>query len=90
MTTQQILTASLPGWPPNRTATRDLSDDFSRMVLGIADLGEPISYLLSTITPVSFKVFNWEAAESRADWEESHGRFVEFNDVKDLLSNLHS
>jgi hypothetical protein len=28
--------------------------------------------------------------EKRADWEEKHGRFIEFNNVKDLLSNLHS
>jgi len=98
MTMERVVTGQLSVWPPNRTATRDLNDDFSRMVFGvdIIDLGKSggfngISHLiLSAITPVSREVVNWEAAERRADWEESHGRFVEFSDVNDLLSNLHS
>lgn len=95
MSTEQVLTDSLPIWPPNRTATRDLYEDFSRTVLEIKNLGISgalnVDYLLvSGLTPVSRKVFNWEAAERRANWEESHGRFVEFGDVKDLLSDLHS
>ena len=95
---EQVITAGLPVWPPNKTATRDLKDDFSRMVFGvdIVDLGvsgghNDVTHLIvSAMTPISRGVFSWEAAERRADWEESHGRFVEFSDVKDLLSNLHS
>ena len=98
MTMEQVVPGRLTVWPRNRTATRNLNDDFSRMVFSvdIIDLGKSggvdgISHLiLSAITPVSHEVFNWEATERRADWEESHGRFVEFSDVKDLLSNLHS
>ena len=97
MTAEQGVTGQMTMWPPNRTATRDLNDDFSRMVFGvdIIDLGVSggpnVSHLiLSAVAPVSREPFNWEAAEKRADWEESHGRFVEFSDVKDLLSNLHS
>ncbi len=97
MPIEQVITSKLTMWPPNRTATRDLNDDFSRMVFGvdIIDLGVSgglnISHLvLSAIAPVNREPFNWEAAEKRADWEGSHGHFVEFSDVKDLLSNLHS
>ncbi len=97
MTMEQTVTASMSVWPPNRTATRDLNDDFSRTVFGVnmADLGETgglnVTYLImSALTPIGLKVFNWEAAERRADWEESQGRFVAFGDVKDLLSDLHS
>ncbi len=72
-------------WPPNRPATEDLSDVFSHMVIKDLISGD-LDIIVSVITPV----FNWEAAERRADWEENHGRFVEFSDVKDLLSNLHS
>ena len=98
MPIEQVTTSSLATWQLNKTATRDLNDDFSRMVFGvkIPDLGvigglNNESYLIiSAITPISREVFNWEAAERRADWEESHGRFMEFSDVKDLLSNLHS
>ena len=96
MPIEQIVTASLPEWPPNKTATRDLNADFSRMVflVDITDFGElghlNLNYLLmSALTPIGLNVFNWDAVEMRADWEESHGRFVEFNDVKDLLSDLH-
>jgi hypothetical protein len=46
--------------------------------------------MMSALIPVGLEVFNWEAAERRADWEESHGRFVEFSNIKDLLSYLHS
>jgi hypothetical protein len=61
------------------------------MVLDIEDLGETVtSFIVSAITPINLKVFNWEAAERRADWEENHSRFVEFRDVKDLLSDLRS
>ncbi len=97
MTMEPIITATLPAWPPDRTATRDLSHDFSRMVFGvdIVDLGVSgglnVKYLImSAITPVSLKVFSWEAAERRADWEETRGHFVEFSNVEDLLSDLHS
>jgi len=97
MTMEQVVTGKLTVWPPNRTATRDLNDDFSRMVFGvdIADLGvsgglNVSCLILSAIAPITREPFNWEAAENRADWEESHGRFVEFSNVKDLLSYLHS
>ncbi len=97
MTMEQVVTGQLSGWPLNKTATRDLNDDFSRTVFGvdIIDLGKSggvngISHLiLSAIISASREVFNWDASERRADWEESHGHFVEFSDVKDLLSNLH-
>lgn len=96
MTMKQTINTSVSVWPPNITATRDLNDDFSRIVFGVkmADLGETeglnVNFLImSALTPIGLKVFNWEAAERRADWEESHGRFAEFGDVKDLLSDLH-
>ena len=76
----------------NERATRDL-DEVSRTVLEILDItvgGGRVSCLVAALTPVSRNVFNWEAAERRADWEESHGRFVEFSNIKDLLSYLHS
>ena len=80
------------------SATRDLSEDFGRMVLGVkmADLGllgglnDETYLIVSVITPINYEVFDWEAAERRADWEESHHRFVEFSNVKDLLFHLHS
>lgn len=93
MTTEQAITASLVTWPPNRTAWRDLNDDFSSILhgVGIADLNVPyLILIMSAETPVSRKAFDWEAAERRADWEEGHGRFVEFSNIKDLLSDLHS
>ena len=77
---------------PNERATRDL-DEVSRTVLEILDVavgGGRVSCLVAALTPVSRNVFNWEAAERRADWEENHGRFVEFGDVKGLLLDLHS
>ena len=91
MTMEQVVT----GWRSNRTATRELNDDFSRTVFSV-DIVDPGANVgvnrltLSALTPIGRDVFNWEAAEKRADWEESHGRFLEFNDIKDLLSNLHS
>lgn len=98
MNIEQVVTGKLTAWPPNRTTTWDLNEDFARMVFGVKmpDLGviggfNNESYLIvSVITPISREVFNWEAAENRADWEERHGHFMEFSDVKDLLSNLHS
>jgi len=84
----QAITNSLP----NERATRDL-DEVSRTVLEIMDVavgGGRVSCLVAALTPVSRNVFNWETAESRADWEGNHGRFVEFGDVKDLLLDLHS
>ena len=97
MTIEQGINGKPAMWPRDRTATRDPADDFSRMVFGvdIIDLGvsggSNVSHLiLSAVAPVSSEPFNWEAAEKRADWEGSHGRFAEFSDVKDLLSNLHS
>ncbi|MCK5593463.1 hypothetical protein KAI31_05125 [Candidatus Bathyarchaeota archaeon] len=88
MVVGQAITNSLP----NERATRDL-DEVSRTVLEILDVavgGGRVSCLVAALTPVSRNVFNWEAAERRADWEENHGRFVEFGDVKDLLLDLHS
>jgi len=82
----QAITNSLP----NERATRDL-DEVSRTVLEIPDVavgGGRVSCLVAALT--SRNVFNWEAAERRADWEGNHGRFVEFGDVKDLLLDLHS
>ena len=91
---QQMLTDTSSMWPPNRTATRDLSEDWFRIALEIhlQNSGVPnIDYLtVSALIPVSRRAFNWEAAEERANWEESHGHFVEFSSVKDLLSDLHS
>ncbi len=88
MVVGQVITNSLP----NERATRDL-DEVSRTVLEIPDIavgGGRVICLVAALTPTSREAFNWEAAERRADWEESHGRFVEFSDVKDLLSDLHS
>jgi len=88
MVVGQAITNSLP----NERATRDL-DEVSRTVLEIPDVavgGGRVSCLVAALTPVSPNVFNWEAAGRRADWEENHGRFVEFGDVKDLLLDLHS
>ena len=86
MTTEQVITGKSTMWPHNRPATEDLSDVFSHMVIKDLIISGDLDIIVSVITPV----FNWEAAEKRADWEKSHGRFVEFSDVKDLLSNLHS
>jgi len=85
MTTEKVAINPMTVWSPNRTATRDLSDVFSHMM--IKDL---LSGGLDIIVSVSSEVFNWEMAERRADWEEKHGRFMEFTDVRDLLSDLHS
>jgi hypothetical protein len=95
MSPEEILTDSLPAWPPDKTATRDLKEDFSRTILQVKNVaigwGLNVDCLImSALTPVSRNVFNWDAAERRADWEQSHGRFVEFGDVKGLLSDLHS
>ncbi len=91
---QDVMTVSRPGWPRDTTPTRDLSSDFSRTVFE-AVLGQTVGdacnrLMMSALIPVGLEVFNWEAAERRADWEESHGRFVEFSNIKDLLSYLHS
>ncbi len=88
MVVGQAITNSLP----NERATRDL-DEVSRTVLEILDVavgGGRVSCLVAALTHAGLNVFNWEAAERRADWEENHGRFVEFGDVKDLLLDLHS
>ena len=95
MPVKQVPADSLLAWPPSRTATRDLNEDFSPTVLEISDLvagvGLNVSKLIvSALTPKILSAFNWEAAERRAVWEESHSRFVEFGNVKDLLSDLHS
>ena len=101
MTTGQITAEGAAPWTPNRigTATRALSEDFRRMVF-IADHvdvwiggGLIIPYLklvLSAITPINPRVFDWEAAEKRADWEAANGRFSEFTNVRELLKDLHS
>ena len=92
---EQVVTGKFAAWPPNQTATRDLDDDFARMVFS-ADIidtggsGGVNCLIFSAITPISRNAFDWESAEQRADWEENHSRFMEFSDVKDLLSNLHS
>jgi len=94
MTIEQTIAGELTVWPPDTTATRDLNGDFARMVFGVSIVDLEISgvdcLILSALTPVSREVFDWDAAEKRADWEEKHGRFAEFDNVKDLLSNLHS
>ena len=91
---EDVMTVSRPGWPRDTTPTRDLSSDFSRTVFE-AVLGQTVGnacnrLMMSALIPVGLEVFNWEAAERRADWEEGHSRFAEFNDVKDLLSDLHA
>ena len=95
MTIGQVSTGRLPLWPADRTATRELTDYFARIVFDVDMADSGVSggvkcLTLSAIALISSEPFNWEAAENRADWEERHGRFVEFNNVKDLLSNLHS
>lgn len=101
MTAEQIVTNQMTVWPPNRTATRDLDDVFSHMVIkdlkseGLDIYNKALLHLTTSTDPyiivsVSSEVFDWESAEQRADWEENHGRFMEFSDVKDLLSDLHS
>lgn len=94
MTMEQVVTANSSGWSPEGTPTRDLSNDFSVMLFGIEDLKDTelskICVLISVLTPSRLKAFDWEAAERRADWEESHSRFSEFNNVKDLLLDLHT
>ena len=93
MTMEQVVTSNLSVWPLEGTPTRSLSEDFSTMVFGVDDLRETrrsnVCLLVSLLTPSRPKAFKWEAAERRADGEMSHGRFAEFNDVKDLLSDLH-
>lgn len=91
---EDVMTFSRIGWPRDTTPTRDLSSDFSRMVFEAA-LGETVGgvcnrLMMSALIPVGLEVFNWEAAERRADWEKRHSRFVEFSDVNDLLSDLHT
>jgi len=95
MPTKQLATDGIPMFPPRKTATRDLNEDFLRTVLEIKHLaivGGLIEdkLMISALTPINLSAFNWDAAEKRADWEETHGRFVEFGDIKDLLSDLHS
>jgi hypothetical protein len=95
MAMKQMTSASIPVWSPCETATRDLNEDFLRTVLEIKHLavvGGLIEdkLIISALTPINLSVFNWDAAEKRADWEETHSRFVEFGDIKDLLSDLHS
>jgi hypothetical protein len=46
--------------------------------------------LFSAITPINCEPFDWVLAEKRADWEQQHGCFIEFNNLTDLLSDLHS
>lgn len=92
---EQVKNAKLNTWPPERTATRNLNDDFARMVFSVDVINTAITgsidfLMLWAVTPLSREPFNWEAAEKRADWEEIHGHFAEFTDVKDLLSDLHS
>ncbi len=92
---KQMTTDSMPIWSPRETATRDLNEDFLRTVLEIKHLkvvGGLIedTLMIPALTPINLIAFNWDAAERRADWEENHGRFVEFGDIKDLLSDLHS
>ncbi len=81
-------------WPRNRTATRDLYDDFARIIYGVSivDVGTGVDYRLMVpiLAPNSRGAFDWNAAEKRADWEESHGRFAEFGNLNDLLADLHS
>ncbi len=96
-TEQQVIAGKFTMWPPDRTATRELNDDFSRMMFDVDIIDSGVSggvnvnrLILSAIAPIAREPFNWEGAEQRADWEESHGHFVEFNDVKDLLSDLHA
>lgn len=72
-------------WPPNKTATVDIVD------FGVYGGFNGVTHLIvSAMIPLGHKVFSWEAVERRAGWEESHSRFVEFGDVKGLLSDLHS
>ena len=87
MVTGQVITDNLP----NERATRDL-DGVARTVSEIKLIvgGGNVTCMVASLTPVGLNVFNWEDAESRADWEEQHGRFVEFGGVKDLLLDLHS
>lgn len=92
---EQVINGKVNVWPPNRTATRNLNDDFARMVFSVDIIDSALSggidcLILSAITPISLEPFNWEAAEKRADWEEKHGHFVEFTNLKDLLLDLHS
>jgi hypothetical protein len=94
MTIEQNVAGKLTTWPPDTTATRDLDEDYARMVFGVSifDLAKSgvDCLILSALWPVSREAFDWDAAEKRADWEQKHGRFIEFDNVKDLLSNLHS
>ena len=46
--------------------------------------------IIESTVEVGDKRFDWDAVEKRADREESQGRFIEFGNVKDLLSDLHS
>jgi hypothetical protein len=95
MPMKQRTTDGIPMFPPRKTATRDLNEDFLRTVLEInhlAVVGGLIEdkLMISALTPINIKTFDWDSAEKRADWEETHSRFVEFGDIKDLLSDLHS
>jgi len=89
---KQTKTSSIYVWPPHKTATRDLSEDFFLTVWEIKDLvGLYVDNLVvSSFTPIDISTFNWDAAEKRANWEETHRHFVEFDDINDLLSDLHS
>jgi len=86
MTMEQVMSGELTMWGANRTATEDLSGVFSHMGIKDLTMSGDLRIIVSVVSPM----FDWEAAEKRADWEGSHGRFMEFRDVKGLLSDLHS
>ena len=91
---EEAMVVNWPGLSRDTTPTRDLSNDFSRMVFETV-LGETVGgvcnrLMMSVLIPVGLEVFDWEIAERRADWEARHSRFVEFSDVNDLLSDLHT
>ena len=95
MPMKQMTIDGMPIWSLNEKATRDLNEDFFRAVLWIKHLAivgglTEDTVMISVLTPINPSAFNWAAAGRRADWEETHSRFVEFGDIKDLLSDLHS
>jgi hypothetical protein len=95
MPTKQINLDGSPIWELNKDATRDLNENFFGTFLEIKHI--PIvggmivdKLMISVLTPINLSIFNWDAAERRADWEAAHRHFSEFGDIKDLLSDLHS
>jgi len=90
---EQVVIGNSLSRQPQGMPTRSLNEDFSSTVFGVDDLRETglskVCLLISVLTPFRPQAFNWEAAERRADWEENHGRFANFNNVKELLSDLH-